>query len=79
MSVTPYHFLTALFLMLLVSCKGPKETAQGGKPATGESGEVEPDQLRPQIDTRFQEKFFQAQLEKAKGNYKQAYLILKNV
>lgn len=65
--------------MLLVSCKGPKETAQGGKPATGESGEVEPDQLRPQIDTRFQEKFFQAQLEKAKGNYKQAYLILKNV
>lgn len=38
-----------------------------------ESGEVEPDQLKPQIDTRFQEKFFAAQSEKAKGNIPAAY------
>lgn len=61
--------------MLLVSCKGPKESTSSGK--QGDSGEVEPDQLRPQIDTRFQEKFFQAQLEKARGNHQQAYLIFE--
>ncbi|MFN5619811.1 MAG: tetratricopeptide repeat protein [Flavobacteriales bacterium] len=57
-----------LCVSLLWSCSASKS---GGK--RGESGEVEPEQLRPTVDTRFQELFFQAQLEKAKGNPKKAY------
>lgn len=58
-----------LILLLLAGCKASKQG--GGK--RGESGEVEPEQLRPEVDTRFQEVFFQAQLEKAKGNTDKAY------
>jgi tetratricopeptide (TPR) repeat protein len=57
-----------LCVSLLWSCSASKS---GGK--RGESGEVEPEQLRPTVDTRFQELFFQAQLEKAKDNKKKAY------
>ncbi len=57
-------------MLLLASCKAAKS---GGGKRQGESGEVEPEQLRPQVDTRFQEVFFQAQLEKAKGNSEKAY------
>ena len=52
----------------LSSCKEGKDTGK-----TKESGEVEPDQLNPQLDTRFQEKFFAAQLEKSKDNLQAAY------
>jgi tetratricopeptide (TPR) repeat protein len=55
----------------MVACSKTKSTTTN-KPS-GESGEVEPDQLRPQLDTRFQEKFFAAQSEKAKGNINAAY------
>ncbi|MFM9006155.1 MAG: tetratricopeptide repeat protein, partial [Flavobacteriales bacterium] len=58
-----------LSILLLVGCRSAKQG--GGK--RGESGEVEPEQLRPQVDTRFQEVFFLAQLEKAKGNTEKAY------
>jgi tetratricopeptide (TPR) repeat protein len=57
-------------LLLLPGCKAPKE---GGSSRKGESGEVEPDQLKPTVDTRFQEVFFQAQLDKAKGNNAKAH------
>ena len=56
--------------LLLIGCKSSKQ--QGGSRG-GESGEVEPEQLRPEVDTRFQEVFFQAQLEKAKGNTEKAF------
>ena len=57
-------------MLLLVACKSTKE---GGTSRKGESGEVEPDQLKPTVDTRFQEVFFQAQLEKSKGNKAKAH------
>lgn len=57
--------------LILISC-GKSKSATGTK-VSGESGEVEPDQLKPQLDTRFQEKFFAAQSEKAKGNVNAAY------
>ena len=61
-------FTYLLCVSLLWSCSAAKS---GGK--RGESGDVEPEQLRPTVDTRFQELFFQAQLEKAKGNKQKAY------
>ena len=79
-SLKLFRILLAPTIVLLFSCKGNKDSTSGGKPHNGkpgESGEVEPDQLRPDIDTRFQEKFFQAQLEKARGNFQQAYLIFE--
>lgn len=58
------------FMLLLAGCKSSKEAGSSRK---GESGEVEPEQLKPAVDTRFQEVFFQAQLEKAKGNKAKAH------
>ena len=57
-------------LLLLASCKASKEASSSRK---GESGEVEPEQLNPTVDTHFQEVFFKAQLEKAKGNKAKAH------
>lgn len=57
-------------LLLLAGCKGTKEAGSSRK---GESGEVEPEQLNPTVDTHFQEVFFKAQLEKAKGNKAKAH------
>jgi tetratricopeptide (TPR) repeat protein len=57
-------------LLLLSGCKTTKDTVSSRK---GESGEVEPEQLKPTVDTRFQEVFFQAQLEKAKDNKAKAH------
>jgi len=57
-------------VLLLVACKSTKEGSTSRK---SESGEVEPEQLKPTVDTRFQEVFFQAQLEKAKGNKARAH------
>jgi tetratricopeptide (TPR) repeat protein len=57
-------------MLLLAGCKSSKEAGSSRK---GESGEVEPEQLKPAVDTRFQEVFFQAQLEKAKGNKAKAH------
>ena len=66
-----YTFLLLLIQASVTSCKKKKDTTATN--VRKESGEVEPDQLRPELDTRFQEKFFHAQLEKAKGNVQQAY------
>jgi tetratricopeptide (TPR) repeat protein len=57
-------------LLLLASCKSSKDAGSSRK---GESGEVEPEQLNPTVDTHFQEVFFKAQLEKAKGNKAKAH------
>ena len=65
--LVPYLICATL---LLAGCRSSKEGAVSRK---GESGEVEPEQLKPEVDTRFQEVFFQAQLEKAKNNPAKAY------
>ena len=65
-SITYLLFL----LLLLAGCKASKEAGSSRK---GESGEVEPEQLNPTVDTHFQEVFFKAQLEKAKGNKAKAH------
>lgn len=65
----PITYLLFL-LLLLAGCKGTKEAGSSRK---GESGEVEPEQLNPTVDTHFQEVFFKAQLEKAKGNKAKAH------
>jgi tetratricopeptide (TPR) repeat protein len=57
-------------MLLLAGCKSSKEA---GAPRKTESGEVEPEQLKPTVDTKFQQVFFQAQLEKAKGNKAKAH------
>ena len=57
-------------LLLLAGCNASKEAGSSRK---GESGEVEPEQLNPTVDTHFQEVFFKAQLEKAKGNKAKAH------
>ena len=57
-------------MLLLAGCKSSKEA---GTPRKTESGEVEPEQLKPTVDTKFQQVFFQAQLEKAKGNEAKAH------
>lgn len=61
--------------LIIVSCKGKKETA-AGRPASGTS-DVDPSEARPQVDTRFQEKFFAAQLEKSKDNLEKAYKLFE--
>jgi tetratricopeptide (TPR) repeat protein len=57
-------------VVLLTACKSSKEAGDTRKT---ESGEVEPEQLKPTVDTKFQQVFFQAQLEKAKGNKAKAH------
>jgi tetratricopeptide (TPR) repeat protein len=66
-----YLFFALCTIVVFYSCKNQQGAAEPR--SSKESGEVEPDQLRPEVDTRFQEKFFQAQLEKAKGNTQSAY------
>ncbi len=66
--------LTYLFVVLalfITSCKSGKGGSSGkvAKPGT----EVDPGDVKPKVDTRFQEKFFEAQLEKSKNNYEKAY------
>jgi len=65
------YFLFALIALAFSSCKQSKDTAD--TKGTRGSNEIEPDQLTPRVDTRFQEAFFQAQLEKSKGNPQKAY------
>ena len=66
------HFTFIAFaLVILVSCSKNKDTASG-TPKSGDSS-LEPDQIKPKVDTRFQELFFQAQLQKSKGEIEKAY------
>lgn len=64
-------FILAL-IAVLTSCKKAKNSAAGAKQPNASSVQ-EPDQVRPNVDTRFEEKFFQAQLFKAKGEIQKAY------
>lgn len=64
-------FILAL-IAILSSCKKAKNATAGTKQLAGSSVQ-EPDQVRPNVDTRFEEKFFQAQLFKAKGEIQKAY------
>jgi tetratricopeptide (TPR) repeat protein len=57
-------------MLLITACRPSKEAGVARKT---ESGEVEPEQLKPTVDTKFQQVFFQAQLEKAKGNKVKAH------
>lgn len=65
----------AFLSLLLFACKPSKDVADA-KDSKGNS-EVEPDQLTPRVDTRFQEAFFQAQLEKSKNNPQKAYSLFQ--
>jgi tetratricopeptide (TPR) repeat protein len=63
-----------LTLIAFTSCKSKEKTAGNGNT----SDHKEPDQLSPQVNTEFQEAFFTAQLEKAKGNETKAYAAFEN-
>jgi len=69
-----YTWLAFLSIWLF-ACKPSKDVADA-KDSKGNS-EVEPDQLTPRVDTRFQEAFFQAQLEKSKNNPQKAYSLFQ--
>lgn len=62
-------------VIILSGCAASKVKTIGEQRV--DSGDVEPDQMRPTVDTRFQELFFQAQLEKAKGNKQKAYALFE--
>lgn len=63
------RYIVFAFVVALVSCKGGQKTT-GGRQG---DADIEPDQLRPQLDTRFQEKYFEAQKFKALGQVEKAY------
>lgn len=68
-----------LFIVLLLQfapgCKSKKNT---NNPKSDKGfGEIQPDELKPKVDTRFQEAFFAAQLEKAKSNPQKAYALFQ--
>jgi tetratricopeptide (TPR) repeat protein len=60
--IATYFLLSLLFF---ASCKSEKKTTASH---AGTSENAEPEALRPQVDLRFQEKFFEAQKQKALGN-----------
>lgn len=69
------YLILLLVVLALAACKTKDKTAQN-KPDKG-SNEVQPEDVRPQVDTRFQEAFFAAQLEKAKNNPQKAYSLFE--
>lgn len=69
------YSILLLVVLALAACKTKDKTAQN-KPDKG-SNEVQPEDVRPQVDTRFQEAFFAAQLEKAKNNPQKAYSLFE--
>lgn len=71
--IQTYTWLAFLSLWLF-SCKQSKDVADANSKG---NSEVEPDQLTPRVDTRFQEAFFQAQLEKSKNNPQKAYSLFQ--
>lgn len=68
-------YLLLVLTLLGTSCKTGKNgnPAKPGKP----TAEVDPGDVKPKVDTRFQEKFFDAQLEKSKNNYEKAYSLFE--
>ncbi|MEZ4798940.1 MAG: tetratricopeptide repeat protein [Flavobacteriales bacterium] len=65
------RLLYILLATLTLSACGSKKLASGKV----DDGTLEPDQIKPQLDTRFQEKFFAAQLHKSKGEVEKAYAL----
>lgn len=64
-------FLYIVLAIFTLSACGGKKIASGKV----DDGTLEPDQIKPQLDTRFQEKFFAAQLHKSKGEVEKAYAL----
>lgn len=58
--------------LVIVGCKTSKKSSQG-KESDASGVLIEPDQVRPSVDTRFEQKFFEAQLYKSKGEIQKAY------
>ena len=71
--LSTYIFIA--FALAVSSCKTAKDGTSGkvGKPGN----EADPGDIQPKVDTRFQEKFFEAQLEKSKNNYEKAYTLFE--
>jgi tetratricopeptide (TPR) repeat protein len=63
-------YLIFIFCIVFAAC-GAKKNAPDKK-SEGDAS-VQPDEMRPKIDTKFEEYFFQAQLLKSKGDSKKAY------
>lgn len=64
------RLIPLVLAIFLFSCGGKKDTTSISKE---EDGSVQPEDIRPKIDTRFEEKFFEAQLYKSKGQTEKAY------
>lgn len=56
---------------MLAGCRGGQKTSE--TKTTAEDGSVQPDDIRPKLDTRFEAKYFEAQLFKSKGQSEKAY------
>jgi tetratricopeptide (TPR) repeat protein len=65
----PWLLIAAIALAALMGCGGPKPTSKSN---TG-NAEVDPGEVKPKIDTRFQEKYFEGLLFKANGEGLKAY------
>lgn len=70
------YLIVASLPLLFFSCKQGEKTASAK--STRGNHDIEPDELNPRVDTRFQEVFFQAQLEKSKGNAEKAYSLFQD-
>lgn len=63
-------YLIILSCLFFVACGAKKNTTE--KKSEGDAS-VQPEDMRPKVDTKFDEYFFQAQLLKSKGDLKKAY------
>lgn len=72
-----YLLYTGIVIILLsgFGCKTKEDATATPPRSTGQ--DVEPDQVKAQVDTRFQQKFFEAQAERALGNKDKAYNALE--
>ena len=75
MNKTLKYIYPLLIVFALVGCKTKDKTTLA-KPSKG-SNEIQPEDVKPAVDTRFQEAFFAAQLEKAKNNHQKAYALFE--
>lgn len=64
-------FASALGLAALIGCKQSKPSSKAN------AGQVDPGEVKPQLDTRFQERFFDALLFKANGEWQKSYAALE--
>ncbi len=72
----PFQFVLLICLVIFfAACKSNKNAVEG-RPASG-SSDIDPSDAKPKVDTRFQENFFAAQLEKSKDNLDKAYKLFE--